>query len=276
MSRKAFFAIFMPARKYLMLTLSTIIICATAALTGGFIDAIAGGGGLLTVPALLLSGLPPHMVLGTNKLGAVLGTTVALLNFTRHKLVKWRLAAWGIGFSLLGSWLGSLLALHLEPAILAKILVILLPVGMVATLIPGQRKEKVPEIEIKGIYFWLFLPIICLAIGMYDGFFGPATGSFLIIALHWLLRLDLLEASGTAKAFNLASNLSGAVSFIWHGAVLWELGLIMAACLMLGNWLGSSFAIHIGAKAVKRFLFIALALLLVSLVWQQFIAPFMQ
>lgn len=256
-----------------MITLTTIFVCGAAALTGGFIDAIAGGGGLLTVPALMLSGLPPHLVLGTNKLGAVLGTTVALFNFTRHKLVKWHLVTWGITFSLLGSWLGSLLALHLEPAILAKILVILLPVGMAASLMPGRRQEKAVEAEIKGLSFWLFLPLICLAIGMYDGFFGPATGSFLIIALHWLLRLDLLEASGTAKAFNLASNLSGAISFIWHGAVLWELGLIMAACLMLGNWLGSNFAIRIGARAVKRFLFLALALLLASLVWQQFIKP---
>lgn len=253
-----------------MLTLSTLILCSCAALAGGFIDAIAGGGGLLTVPALLVSGLPPHFVLGTNKISAVLGTTVALINFTRHKLVKWKLAIWGIAFSLAGSWLGSLLALWLEPAVLGKILIFLLPLGMIATFIPTKKKDTKNQ-EISGIAFWLYLPLICLGIGVYDGFFGPATGSFLIIALHWILRLDLLEASGTAKAFNLASNLSGAISFIWHGTVIWELGLIMAACLMLGNWLGSAFAIHVGAKAVKRFLFIALALLLITLIFQQFI-----
>lgn len=259
-----------------MLTLSTITICATAALVGGFIDAIAGGGGLLTVPALLVSGLPPHLALGTNKIGAVLGTTVALFNFTRHKLVKWRLVIWGISFSLLGSWLGAMLALHLDAAILGKILVILLPFGMAATLLPAQRKELQAGVCLTGLSFWLLLPLVCLAIGMYDGFFGPATGSFLILALHWILRLDLLSASGTAKAFNLASNLSGAISFAWAGTVLWELGLIMAACLMLGNWLGSNFAIRIGAKAVKRFLLIAMGLLLITLVWQQFILPLLQ
>lgn len=253
-----------------MLTLPIIILCSLAALAGGFIDAIAGGGGLLTVPALLVSGLPPHFVLGTNKISCVLGTAVALLNFTKHKLVKWRLVVWGFGFSLAGSWLGSLLALWLDPAILGKILIFLLPVGMLATFIPSKKKEMARQ-EISGIAFWLFLPLICLAIGLYDGFFGPATGSFLIIALHWLLRLDLLEASGTAKAFNLASNLSGAISFVWHGTVIWELGVIMACCLMLGNWLGSTFAIHVGAKAVKRFLFIALGLLLITLIIQHFI-----
>ena len=101
-----------------MLTLTAVLICSFAALAGGFIDAIAGGGGLLTVPALMISGLPPHVVLGTNKISAVLGTAVALLNFTRHNLVRWRLVIFGIGFSLAGSWLGSLLALWLDPAIL--------------------------------------------------------------------------------------------------------------------------------------------------------------
>ena len=255
-----------------MLTISTIIICGTAALAGGFIDAIAGGGGLLTVPALLVCGLPPHMTLGTNKLGAVLGTTVALFNFSRHKLVNWRLALSGIGFSLFGSWLGALLALKLEPEILAKVLVILLPVGMISTFIPGKNKNA-PSKPLAGLALWILLPVVCLCIGVYDGFFGPATGSFLIIALHWILRLDLLESSGTAKAFNLASNLAGAVSFILAGAVLWELGLMMAALLMLGNWLGSTFAIRVGAKAVKRFLFIALGILLLTLIWQQFLQP---
>lgn len=253
-----------------MLSLSALLLCSCAALAGGFIDAIAGGGGLLTIPALLVSGLPPHFALGTNKISAFFGTTVALINFTRHKLVKWKLALWGIGFSLAGSWFGSLLALWLEPAILGKILIFLLPLGMIVTFIPARKKNTANQ-KITDFAFWFYLPLICLGIGIYDGFFGPATGSFLIIALHWILRLDLLEASGTAKAFNLASNLSGAVSFVWHGTVIWELGLIMAACLMLGNWLGSTFAIHVGARAVKRFLFIALFLLLITLVIQQFI-----
>lgn len=254
-----------------MLSISAFIFCSVAALLGGFIDAIAGGGGLLTVPALMLSGLPPHIVLGTNKVSASLGTTVALINFARHGLVNWRLVFCGLGFSIAGSWAGSTLAMITSSSLLGKLLIFLLPFGMLATFVP-PRKETPPHQELKAIKFWLGIPLICLTIGIYDGFFGPGTGSFLILALHWILKMNLIEASGTTKALNLGSNLSGAVSFIWHGAIYWPLGLTMAGCLMLGNWLGSAFAIKIGAKAVRRFLFISLFLLLATLIWQNLIA----
>lgn len=254
-----------------MISIGAFIFCSMAALAGGFIDAIAGGGGLLTVPALMVSGLPPHIVLGTNKVSASLGTTVALINFSRHGLVLWRLVLCGLGFSLAGSWLGATIAMHVSPALLSRILIFLLPVGMIATFVPPRKKETGAD-EIKGVRFWLVLPLICLVIGIYDGFFGPGTGSFLILALHWILKIDLIQASGTTKALNLGSNLSGAFSFIWHGVINWPLGLVMAACLMLGNWLGSTFAIRVGTKAVRRFLFVSLFLLLATLIWQNFIS----
>lgn len=254
----------------LTLTIGMALFCGVASLAGGFIDAIAGGGGLLTMPALLVCGVPPHIALGTNKVGACMGTTVALYNFAANKLVSWRLVVYGLGFSLAGSWAGSLLAISLPQETLAKILVILLPCAMVVTILPS-RKDQAEKKHITGWKFWLGLPLVCAAIGIYDGFFGPATGSFLILALHWILGLGLVSASGTAKAFNLGSNLSAAVSFILHGAVFWPLALLMAACLMLGNWLGSLMAIRIGPKAVRRFLIVSLALLMVTLIWQYFI-----
>lgn len=244
-------------------------VCLVAALTGGFIDAIAGGGGLLTMPALLLAGVPPHMALGTNKIGACLGTTVALINFSANHLVRWRMVAGGLGFSILGSWLGSVLALHMDSALLGKIIIALLPVGMIATLIP-PRKEASTEMREAGFKFWSLLAAVCLGIGLYDGFFGPATGSFLILALYWVLKLDLIHASATAKAFNLGSNASAAVAFAWNGAVAWKLAVLMAACLMLGNWIGSRMAIRVGSKVVRRFLVVSLLLLMVSLILRYF------
>lgn len=254
-----------------MLTLSAFIFCSFAALMAGFIDAIAGGGGLITVPALMLSGLPPHIVLGTNKISSSLGTMVALYNFARHGLVRWRLALFGLAFSITGSWAGASLTMFLSSELLAKILIFFLPFGMLATFVPPRKKELSSQ-ELTGIRFWLYIPLICTIIGLYDGFFGPGTGSFLILALHWILRMNLIEASGTTKALNLGSNIGGAISFIWHGALNWPLGLTMAFCLMLGNWLGSNFAIKVGAKAVRRFLFISLFLLLTTLIYQNFIA----
>lgn len=252
------------------ITLGIAFFCGIASLLAGFIDSIAGGGGLLTIPALLICGLPPHIALGTNKIGACLGTMVALWNFAVNKLVHWRMVIYGLAFSLIGSWGGSLLALAIPPQTLGKALLILLPCGMVATILP-YRKSKPRPPEIKGWKFWLGLPLVCFAIGLYDGFFGPATGSFLILGLHWILGMGLVAASGTAKAFNLGSNLSAGISFIWHGQVFWPLSFLMAACLMTGNWLGSAFAIRIGARAVRRFLLLSLLLLLLTLIWQYFV-----
>lgn len=254
------------------LSLTTAVACGGAALVGGFIDAIAGGGGLLTVPALLLTGVPPHLALGTNKVSSFMGTAVALGTFARSHLVLWRLALAGLAFSLLGAWAGSLLALKVSSAVLGKILVGLLPVGMLLTLAPRRGREAAPG-ALSGARLWVLTPLVCLAIGIYDGFFGPGTGSFLILALHWVLNIGLMEASATAKVLNLGSNGGAVVAFIWHGSVFWPLAALMTACSMLGNWFGSRTAIRVGARAVRRFLLVSLGLLLVTLIWRYFVAP---
>lgn len=256
----------------LTITISCAVICACAALAGGFIDAISGGGALLTIPALLLTGVPPHLALGTNKVGACMGTTISLYNFARHGLVSWRLALWGIPFSFIGSWIGTLIALYLNSELLGKIIVVLLPLAMLLTVLPSKRRQT-DGLHPEGLRFWLILPLVCLTVGCYDGFFGPGTGSILILLLHWVLRMDLIASSANAKTFNLASNFSASVSFIWHGVVIWPLALLMGACFMLGNWLGSAVAIKAGSGAVRKFLLISLLLLLASLVWQYFLAP---
>lgn len=256
----------------LTLSLTTVLICAAAAFAGGFIDAVAGGGGLVTMPALLLTGVPPHLALGTNKVSSCLGTGVALGNFARSHLVLWRLALTGLPFALLGSWGGSILALHVHADLLGKILVGLLPVGMCATLLPKKERQDggTPS---HGSRLRLLLPLVCLLVGAYDGFFGPGTGSFLILAFHWILRIGLIEASATSKVLNLASNFGALVAFVWNGSVVWLLALPMAAGSIAGNWLGSRMAIRIGGRVVRRFLTVSLSLLLLTLVWQYFLAP---
>ena len=248
-----------------------LLICGGVFLAG-FMDAIAGGGGLITMPALLLTGVPPHLALGTNKVSSCVGTSVALGNFARSHLVLWRLALAGLVFSLLGAYAGSILALYVNSEILGKILVGLLPVGMCATLLPKKERECAPR-PLEGARFWTLVPLVCLLIGAYDGFFGPGTGSFLILAFHWILRVGLIEASATSKVLNLASNFGAVVAFIWHGKVLWPLALAMTGGSVIGNWLGSRTAIRVGAKAVRRFLTVSLSLLLLTLIWQYFLAP---
>lgn len=251
-----------------MITIGCFILCGLAALLGGFIDAISGGGGLLTMPALLVGGVPPHLALATNKVSACMGTTVSLVNYSLHGLVRWRVVASGILFSLAGSWAGTMLALHIEAAVLEKILLVLLPLAMLLSLLP--QKETVVREPLSGAAYWIVLPLVCGCIGLYDGFFGPGTGTFLIMGLHWLLRMDLVGASATAKAFNLASNTGSAVSFIWHGVIIWPLALVMGVCLMVGNWAGSACAIRVGGKAVRIFLLVSLAILMLTLLFQFF------
>lgn len=255
-----------------MLSITTISICTLAALGGGFIDAVAGGGGLITVPALLITGVPPHLALGTNKVSACLGTATALGTFARSGLVLWRLAFAGLAFALLGSYAGSVLALYVDADILGKVLVALLPVGMCATFLPKQKHDQ-PQRPLEGTRFWLVVPLVCLIIGVYDGFFGPGTGSFLILAFHYFLRVGLLQASATAKVLNLASNFGAAVAFTLSAKVLWPLALCMAAGSIIGNRLGSRTAIRVGSEAVRRLLSVSLSLLLLTLIWQYFVAP---
>lgn len=257
-----------------MFTISfgVVLFCSAASLLAGFVDSIAGGGGLITIPALMISGVPPHQALAVNKASAVIGTSVAMGVFARNGLILWRMALFGCIFSILGTWFGTLLALHLDSAILAKILIVLLPVGMCSTLLPrrGTEPEAKPS---SGLHFCLLLPAVCLLIGAYDGFFGPGTGSFLIIALHWILKIPLVPASGTAKVLNLASNFGSGLVFLFHDQILWSLALPMIAGGIIGNWLGSRLAIRVGAKAVRRFLSISIGLLLITLIWQYFIMP---
>lgn len=257
-----------------MITSSLIVLscCSITSLIAGFIDAIAGGGGLLTVPVLLITGNPSHLALGTNKFSATLGTIVALRNFAKSHLILWKMALFGLIFSLLGAWLGSKLTLYIDVEKLGKIIVLLLPFGMLATVLPRKKNDTTNK-PIQGHKFWIILPLICFMIGLYDGFFGPGTGSFLILAFHWILSIQLLSASATAKVVNLGSNISALIVFLVYDKIIWDIAISMAIASMLGNWIGSKLAIKIGYNIVKKCLTISLFLLFITLIWQFFLAP---
>ena len=240
------------------------VICIIASFVAGFIDSIAGGGGLIVLPTLLLTGLPPHVALSCNKFAASLGTAAALINFARSHLVFWKIAFVGLGFSLAGANLGTQLALSISPDLLGKILVVLLPFALIFTSLPPRQSKNFQPKP------WLII-IICAVIGVYDGFFGPATGSLLILAFHFFLAMNLLEASATAKVLNLASNVGSAITFIVAGTMWWPLAIPMAMANILGNFLGSRWAIRAGSPVVKRFLIFVLLILLITLIGKYFV-----
>jgi uncharacterized protein len=236
----------------------------------GFIDSIAGGGGLLLLPALLFAGIPPQWVLGTNKLAGTVGTAMALVNFIRSKKIIWRVVSFGIFFSLIGSLIGSKTALYFSNEMLGKIMLFLLPLAMLATLAP-KKVSSIDKEELSARAFYFKIPLICFVLGFYDGFFGPGTGSFLIMAFYLWIGLDLVEASATAKVFNLTSCLSALVVFMLEQKVLFALGIPLAIANLAGNYVGSTLAIRNGSPLVKTCLIISLVILFSSLLMKYFI-----
>jgi uncharacterized membrane protein YfcA len=223
------------------------------ALAAGLIDAIAGGGGLLTVPALLSAGLPSHLALGTNKGQSVFGSFAALVKFARAGMIDPQRARVGFPLGLVGSLGGAALVLAVPPATLRPVVLVLLAA---AALFIGLRRGK-PEARAaagaprrhRGS---VTAGLVALVIGAYDGFFGPGTGTFLIVASVALLGDGLAEASAGAKVVNFASNLAAVALFAWRGVLLWQVALPMAAGQLVGGWIGAHLAIRRGDGLVRR------------------------
>lgn len=246
-----------------------ILILSAVSFLAGFVDSIAGGGGLILLPAVLLAGIPPQNALGTNKFGSTFGTGVALINFVRNNKVIWRIATVGVLFTLTGSFLGTKTILLFSNQVVGKIILILMPLAVFGALLP--RKERVLSETFSKWDLYLKVPLICFSIGFYDGFFGPGTGSFLIIAFYVMVGLNLVQASATAKVFNFISNIGALSLFLIKGKVLFWLGVPLAIANVIGNYLGSMLAIKKGAQLVKVFLMISLTVLFISLVWKYLI-----
>lgn len=248
-----------------------IVLLALAGFLAGLIDSVAGGGGLISTPALLAAGIPPHIALGTNKFQSMCGTTCALANFHRKSKVLWRIAAAGIPFALIGSIFGAKTALFIPSAALGKILVFILPPAAAAIFISRVLLKPSQERELTGAAFWLVTIAACFSIGFYDGFFGPGTGTFFILALTLASKIPLINASATAKTFNLASNLGALVTFIISGSVYYKIGIVMAVANIAGNFIGSHYAIKRGSEFVQKILIVSVTLLFIYLIWKYYL-----
>jgi hypothetical protein len=228
-----------------------IAVLAGVALAAGTVDAIAGGGGLLTVPALLAAGLPPHLALGTNKGQSVFGSFAALIRFSHAGLVDGPRARVTFPLGIVGSLGGAALVLAMPASALRPVVLVLLAV---AALFVGVRRTPPPPREgaLARRPSVALAAAIALAVGAYDGFFGPGTGTFLIVAFVGLLGDGLARASASAKVVNFASNLAAAALFASRGTVVWRIALPMAAAQLLGGWLGAHLAVRRGDVLVRR------------------------
>jgi uncharacterized membrane protein YfcA len=235
-----------------------------AALCAGGVDAIAGGGGLITLPMLLATGLQPHVALGTNKGQSVFGSCSALVRFSRAGLVSGKLAWVSFPLGLLGAFAGTRLVLWVKPEVL-KPLVLALLVAVAAFLAfrkgppPGERPE--PPLE----RLRLLGGLTAFVIGAYDGFFGPGTGTFLIVAFSTLLGHGLMRASADAKVVNFASNIAAVLIFSWKGMVLWHVALPMAVAQFTGAWIGAHLTVKGGDRLVRKVVLVVVTALVLKL-----------
>jgi hypothetical protein len=217
------------------------------AFVAGLVDAIAGGGGLFTVPALLAFGLPPGIALATNKGQAAPGAVSSFVTFFRRDGVDRKRARLGFACGFLGSLLGARLLLSLRPEPLRPIVISLLLFALAVMLLRSRIQVRLGPLTRPK----LALVIIALALGTYDGFFGPGTGSLLIVLFVAVFGDSPLRASGNAKVVNLASNLAAFLVFAWRGAILWQLSLPMAAANIAGSRLGARLALRHGDRLVR-------------------------
>ena len=236
----------------------------------GFMDSIAGGGGIISVPTYLIafSGLPTHYTLGTNKLSSCIGTVFSTARFIKSGLVDWRLCAPSVALSLTGSVAGTYLQLHTPDAVLKYLLLAVLPVVAFFTL-RGQAWPDTPgDIDPKrqALIVWAG----SLVIGVYDGYYGPGTGTFLMLIFIRLAKMDTRHAAGCVKVVNLASNLGGVCSAILAGTVVFHVGLIAAVASMAGHYLGAGLAIKNGSRIVRPAVITVLLLLTVKIGFEVF------
>lgn len=246
--------------------LTALTLLVLAAFAAGTIDAIAGGGGLITVPALLATGMPPAMALATNKLQGSFGSLTATLYFLRRGLIDLKAMRLAIACTLAGSALGTLLVQRLDSSQLRALLPFLLMAFALYFLLSPRIGDDDTKRRIGDIAFAL---LIGTGVGFYDGFFGPGTGSFFAVAFVALAGYGIRKATAHTKLLNFTSNIASLATFIIGGQVVWSVGLAMAAGQWLGASLGARLAVKRGATLIKPLLVTVALAVSLRLLWQE-------
>ena len=230
----------------------TLLILCPLIFLAAFIDSIAGGGGLISLPAYIFAGIPIHTASGTNKFSSSMGTSIAVANYIRGNCVDFPSAITGSLFALLGSWIGTMLALSLSPRVLQICVMIILPlVGVFVFLRRNKESNQVSKNPLSLKFKLIFSSLIGLFFGCYDGFFGPGTGMFITLSLSTIVRLELTKAVGTTKVINFSSNIASMFTWLANGKILFPIAIPCAVCSMAGGYLGSRIAMKSGKKIIR-------------------------
>ena len=239
-----------------------IALCAFAFLAG-LVDAVAGGGGLIQVPALfaVFPSLPPSILLGTNKFSAITGTTIATLRYSWSVPIKWRSVLPAAGVAGLGAVIGAKTVTLIDPVVLRPMLLALLSGMAIYTLTRprlGEQSQVATPLHQDGVSFYLVTAVF----GFYDGFFGPGAGSVMMFVLVRLFGHDFLSAAATTKVLNLSTNFGALVLFTVTGNVLYAIALPMAAFNVVGGFLGAHLAVRRGSRFIRIVFLVVVAALI--------------
>jgi uncharacterized membrane protein YfcA len=240
------------------------------ALVAGFVDSIAGGGGMITLPVLLNCGLDPRLALGTNKLQAAFGSGSATWHFARGGLINWAECRRGLALTFAGAVLGTLTVQQLDPAFLKRFIpALLLSVALYLFVKPALGAKDVPPRLPRGTFDALF----GLGLGFYDGFFGPGTGTFWAMAFVLGLGFNLTKATAQTKAMNFASNAASLLFFLLAGQVHFVAGLVMGAGQLLGARLGARLVLKRGTQFIRPVFLTVVVVLTLKLLYDAFMKP---
>ena len=242
-----------------------LIVCPLVFLAA-VVDAIGGGGGLISLPAFLFAGLPPHMAAATNKLSSSCGTTVVTARLIKNKLIDFRLALPSVVMAIIGSSIGAKVALLIPDEIFLRIMVVILPICAFFVLNKKLFNDEGSDDIQVNVKTYACAMISALVIGMYDGMYGPGTGTFLIIAFTVFAKISIKKANGQAKVINLTSNITSLIVFLINRQVLIPLGIAAAVCNMAGGYIGAGLAIKNGSKITKPCILLVLSILLVKII----------
>ena len=233
----------------------------------GFIDAIAGGGGLISIPALTFTGMPISLVLGTNKLQSSIGTGLSVYQYHKNGLINFRTVSRGLLMGFIGAICGAVTVNYISNQFMQYIVPFLLVGVFVFNLF---NKSSGLETGTKRLNEVVFFSIFGFILGFYDAFFGPGTGNFWIILIVFFLGYSFLNASGYAKVLNLKSNLFSLAIFLYYGNVNFEIGLLMACGQLVGNYFGSKMVILKGSRFIRPFFMSVVAINIIILFYQLF------
>ena len=245
----------------MVLTPQMFLIVCPLLFLAGLVDAIGGGGGLISLPAYLLAGVPVHNAIATNKLSSACGTSLTTVRFIRQGLVNWKIAVPTALLAILGSSLGAHLSMRMDEGVMQNILFVVLPVVAFVVMNPKIFRDREGAAPVLNARLWITALGSAFLIGMYDGFYGPGTGTFLIIAFTVFAGMDMRSANAQAKIINLTTNITSLTIFLLNGQAILLLGMAAAVCNMAGNYVGSSLALKQGSKVTRPVIVLVLILL---------------